>query len=689
VRPRADVVAPRGVPPLSPARLAFLASLVALVAALRGMPSPASLLAVALALALGIGARALPERRRSPLRELRLALMLVVLLVAGALVLMALGERGPLVTPWVTLVGVPFALALTREEPTLVPRSKPLAWLLLASLAAGVVGLAPWTTRTGSALLAVAALLGTYGAALDLARAAPAKGMPAPTSRERRRGAATAALVALAVILLAAAVDAALAQLPRPWRDPEGGSNRSDRLARQLPVPERAAPRQAGLDGGVALVRLLEGDEPPPARLFLRESVLDLPVEREGVLFLGPRGGESLDRRDADDGREDQRVHWTETRDEPNESGLAFQVTLLADPAEALLVVPRPRWLDGAIFTIAADGSIARPTSVPGSFTYRTGGSPAAAFGPPPRPPARAAAQDHDDEQLALPPAFEGRVVLAAMLRDVPEGEDDHARAEAIASMLRRTGRFDPAAPFEDWAGFGAARRGSSLHFAQCFALLARIARLPARVACGYATSAFDEKDRRWDVRRGDRRFWGEVRFEEIGWAGFDPLPAAPPAEAAPPPPRTDSQALRTTVVQDRPLLVGLLVLVFVALLLAFPTLKLEIEKLASRRAPGRIPERARRAWRFWQELIDCCRRFGLESDPSQTAEEFSRLVRAAAPAEGAGVVTLLRVYHGCRFGGADLSAEEELRSREMLARLPAALQSWRSARDGSGPSRR
>src|SRR5262245_56780182 len=104
--------------------------------------------------------------------------------------------------------------------------------------------------------------------------------MPAPTSRERRRGAATAALVALAVILVAAAVDVALARLPRPWRELESGSNRSDRLARQLPVPERAAPRQAGLDGGVALVRVLEGDEPPPAVLFLRESVLDLPVER-------------------------------------------------------------------------------------------------------------------------------------------------------------------------------------------------------------------------------------------------------------------------------------------------------------------------------------------------------------------------------------------------------------------------
>jgi len=672
----------------------FLAVLAALAAVGRGAPSSATLLALAALLVVFLGARALAERMRAPHRALRPQLLLLCALLAAAAVTRLLGATGGVAVPWVTLFGIPLALALALPGGSLVPRPRLLAALFYGALAVGLLAIDPWRDPVGRILVALLAVVGTVAAALDAGRNVVPDGLPSPP-QTRRRTASIAALLALLALLTSLGVDAALAPIPRLWQEPQETPEREDRLAQQVqaaPADDEGAGERA-----LALVRLVDAGDEPPQRLYLRSRLLDDPTESTGFVYLAPRAGEATRYADRDDGSEDLRIHWPETHDEgrgdERGQGITFSITLLADARDPLLVVPTPRWIEGRSLSIGADGAIAGPSGSERSATYDTAGDPLGAFDLSAR---RAGAAARDEELMALPGPFDGRHELVALLGDLREATPDAvARASAIAAILRKTGRFDPKAPFRDWAGFVKARRGSALHFAQCFALLARLARIPARVAMGYACDEYDAEDRRFDVRAKDFHYWGEVKIEGLGWIDFDPCPELPfldPAAAAagePPPEPIDPKAIRKAIARERPFVVGLLLLLLVVAWLAFPSLRLQIDKLAGPRAPSGIAGAARRAWRFWQELLECCRRFGLEAHPAQTAEEFALVVGSAAPHEKEGVFKLLRVYHACRFGGAELHPEDERTSRELLARLPPALQAWRSERAAPEPSRR
>ena len=65
-------------------------------------------------------------------------------------------------------------------------------------------------------------------------------------------------------------------------------------------------------------------------------------------------------------------------------------------------------------------------------------------------------------------------------------------------------------------------------------ALLLRMAGIPARVATGFTTGAFDEKEKEYVVRDLDAHSWVEAWFPGIGWVTRDPTPAAAPARAQP-----------------------------------------------------------------------------------------------------------------------------------------------------------
>ena len=65
-------------------------------------------------------------------------------------------------------------------------------------------------------------------------------------------------------------------------------------------------------------------------------------------------------------------------------------------------------------------------------------------------------------------------------------------------------------------------------------ALLLRMAGIPARVATGFTTGAFDEKEKEYVVRDLDAHSWVEAWFPGIGWVTRDPTPAAAPARSQP-----------------------------------------------------------------------------------------------------------------------------------------------------------
>ena len=673
-------------------RGAFLALLVALAWERRGAPEPATLVALAALLAAAVALRMVVERLRRPPRELAPALALVAVLGTAGAAASWLGADGGIDVGWVALAGIPLALALVVPDPALVPRSRALAVLFFVALAFGLLAIEPWYSPTGRLLLGSLALLGTTAAALDVGRSVMPPGLPPPTATTRARAAATATLLAALVLLTSLGVDAALAPLPRVWERRPETAPPEDRLASS--VRHGTAAQESAPEAALALVRVLDGDgEEVPDRLYLRNRVLDQPTDSDELIYLGPRFGTTALHRDTDDGVQDLRIRWSESREDGPGEGLTFQVTLLSDRLDALPVVPVPRWIEGRSLAVGADGALARPAGAAGaSFSYRMAASPRAAFQPRRRQEAIAA---RNPECTSLPESFAGRAALEQVLGELPDGlQDDLSRVRTLSAHLRRTGRIDPDAPFLGWDEFLAVRAGKPVHFAQCFALLARLARVPARVAVGYCSDDYDETDRRFEVRARDEHYWGEVEIEGAGWIDLDPCPElamldplASGARLAPE--RTDPKAVRKAFARERPLVVGLLLLLLVAAVLAFPSLRLELERITGPRPPAGMAGPARRAWRFWQELIDCCRRFGLEAHPAWTAEEFARLVGGAAPGEWSGLVRLLRVYHSCRFGGAELRPEEEQSSRELLSRLPHALQAWRSGRSDRAPSRR
>ncbi|MBM4016640.1 MAG: transglutaminase domain-containing protein, partial [Planctomycetes bacterium] len=503
-----------------------------------------------------------------------------------------------------------------------------------------------------------------------------------------RRTVATLLVLAVLALLTGVGLDLVLAPFDRSWQEPPPPPPPEDRLKQQLVT--------AGGDPGrsVALVRWLQAggaETERPARLHLRERVLDDCFDSDGLLYLAPRAGSPSFVRDEADGAADGRIAAREPvgRVAAPPDAASWQVTLLTKEARTLLQVLVPLWTEGDRLAFSSDGAIERPAGGGDTFTYRVGAAPALAFAPPPIPATAAV----DAAARDLPETFLGRETLAKLVAAATAGaSDDFARAQALVDLLRRAGRVDPTAAFRGWTDFATRRVGAPLHFAQCAALLLRLARLPARVIKGYACERWDAVDRSFDVRAGDEHWWVEVAFDGAGWVALDPVPELPElageqlaeqqraAEAARRD-RIDRQSIENTFAQQRPLIVGMLLLLLVAAVFAFPSVRMKVEQLLLRRGPEGVGAPARRAWRFWQELLDRCARHGLHHHPSFTAAEFVSRVAHALPPLRASLIELLTLYHAGRFGGIALAPEQEQRVRTILAEeLPPALQEWQRA---------
>jgi protein-glutamine gamma-glutamyltransferase len=81
-------------------------------------------------------------------------------------------------------------------------------------------------------------------------------------------------------------------------------------------------------------------------------------------------------------------------------------------------------------------------------------------------------------------------------------------------------------------------RRGYCQQFAGSMALLLRMGGIPARVAVGFTTGAYDKSARTYRVSDLDAHAWVEAWFPRYGWVPFDPTPATAPARGGQPAPR-------------------------------------------------------------------------------------------------------------------------------------------------------
>ncbi|MBL8843842.1 MAG: transglutaminase domain-containing protein [Planctomycetes bacterium] len=664
----------------------FSALLVALAASSSGAPSVVTAVTLAATFALAATGRTLVTRGRDRHVALRrVAAPLLLALAAAAYALLAVDERR-FQPSWWLLVGLPLAIGIAQEQVHVVPRTPALTALLFAALALGLLSAEPWESLSGRALLCALAVVGVVAAAHESTRRLLPHGAPAPSRASWRRALATWIVIALLALLCGAGLDLALGPLPRRWRDPPPPEPQSD------PIKNRLPPSSSSGDATLALVRWLGGATAPPARLLLRERVLEEVVDSE-LLYLAPKSGTASWQRDDGDGRADRRLVAPERALAlPDVEGAEFQVTLLTAASRVLLRVDGPLWIEGESAALAADLSIERPTAQGAAHSYRVG-----ALLPEQALAAKGAWRAANDfERRTLPEKFAGRPTLEALVAALPPAPDDaRARVEAIVALLRESGRVDRAEPFRGWTDFATRRTGAPLHFAQCAALLARLTRIPARVVAGFATDRWLPAEQSFEVRALDEHYWIEAAFEEQGWVAFDPTPLLPGerddaavGEAQEQRDRVDKKSLQETFARQRPLIVGLLLLLLLAAWFAFPNVRVRIGALLRGRGPDGVAPAARRAWRFWQELIDRCRTFGLGPQPSWTATEFASALAATLPSLASALSDLLRLYHAGRFGELPLAPAEEARVRALLDEaLPAALSEWRRERGAPAPA--
>jgi transglutaminase-like putative cysteine protease len=276
-----------------------------------------------------------------------------------------------------------------------------------------------------------------------------------------------------------------------------------------------------------------------------------------------------------------------------------------------------------------------------------------------------------------------------------------YAAAAALESWFRVRGGFRytnhpavfPAAPL---VGFVAqTRAGYCQYFAGAMALMLRYLGVPARVAVGFSSGAYDARRGVWTVTDHDAHAWVEAWFRGYGWLPFDPTPAAGrPARGQ----LSATYAVRRSAARAAPAQTasrhregaassapspsparagrrGISLLLVLALLVAASLAGVAATKLAVRRARyvSRDPRRIAAACR--RELADFLLDQRIEAARSATLHELGALVRgelAVDPDDFVAAATAARFGPPAGARTAARDARRELRAlmRRVRARL-------------------
>jgi transglutaminase-like putative cysteine protease len=154
--------------------------------------------------------------------------------------------------------------------------------------------------------------------------------------------------------------------------------------------------------------------------------------------------------------------------------------------------------------------------------------------GPTYRPVADLQADPQPARKLIQTSGYARTYRLAQRLKRSAPAQEDYV--QAVMRYLKGddfTYTETPPVSAENLDGFlFDARTGYCQQYSGAMALLLRMGGVPARVATGFTSGAYDRKSKEYVVRDLDAHSWVEVWYSGIGWVTFDPTPAAAPARS-------------------------------------------------------------------------------------------------------------------------------------------------------------
>ena len=323
-----------------------------------------------------------------------------------------------------------------------------------------------------------------------------------------------------------------------------------------------------------------------------------------------------------------------------------------------------------------------------------------------------------------LPLSLDSRIPRLAE-QITASADNNYDKARAIENYLRThfqyTLQLSRTVPHDPLANFLFERKqGHCEYFASSMAVMLRSLGIPARLVNGFRTGEFNDLTSRYVVRASNAHSWVEVFFPGYGWIAFDPTPGgsilvrtgwsrfglyldamasfwrdwvvnydAGHQQALAVGARSGSRQLFSSVrrwwrghyeillaaarraksaIAGSPLRWGIAGVVFTMLLLLAGNARLLWQTLARRRLAARPEKAPRRAATIWYErMTEIVGRRGWHKSPTQTPEEFVRLIDDATVR--ARVAEFTRHYESARF---DDSVEDVRRLPQLYAEISA-----------------
>jgi transglutaminase-like putative cysteine protease len=206
-------------------------------------------------------------------------------------------------------------------------------------------------------------------------------------------------------------------------------------------------------------------------------------------------------------------------------------------------------------------------------------------------------------------------------------------------------------------------RSGYCTYYASAMAVMARSLGIPARVATGYATGAYDPASGVYVVHEADAHAWPELY---IGgrWLPFEPTPVRPlparAADAAPPPLALPAQEEQPSGLRGP--------LIWLAVLVALGLLTAGGIWLGRRAAPAPLIAQVQ------MRLERNGARAGVPWPAGATLHEYGALLEPQLDGAAEALREVVELVARARYGHHELRADEELRLRAAEARVWAQL---------------